>query len=308
VVIGAVLAALGGAFFFGLAAAVQQREALATHSSGVADPRLLWRLLRRPWWIAGVVFDVLSAVLHGYALALGSVNLVQPLGVTGLLFAIPVVAFLRRQRIPTRDLLASLLVLVALFGVLQVFPPAGDGQPSGIGGFAVLVGVTLGIGAVATVVAHFAPGRPRALLLAASAGGAFGVTAVLGRWLLGTDSPDRGPGVIAFGIGSMVVLVLFGYLCLQNAYRAGHFAGSLATAVVVDPIAAVFAGAHLLDEPLPSSAGELALLAVCTLAICAGVALLVRSPAHLLEVEPVAVDSPEPSAEQPEATDQETGR
>ena len=38
-------------------------------------------------------------MLHVLALSFGPITLVQPLGVTGLLFAMPIVAVLRRQRI-----------------------------------------------------------------------------------------------------------------------------------------------------------------------------------------------------------------
>jgi hypothetical protein len=43
----AVVAALLGAFFFGLAAALQQTEARRATDLRTADPRLLWRLVRR---------------------------------------------------------------------------------------------------------------------------------------------------------------------------------------------------------------------------------------------------------------------
>ena len=119
----AVVAALLGAFFFGLAAALQQREATRAADLRIADPRLLWRLAHRPLWVAGIVADGLSAVLHVLALSFGPITLVQPLGVTGLLFAMPIAAVLRRQRIRARDLSAAVVVLAALSVLLS---PAAD--------------------------------------------------------------------------------------------------------------------------------------------------------------------------------------
>ena len=92
----------------------------------IADPRLLWRLAHRPLWVAGIVADGVSALLHVVALSFGPITLVQPLGVTGLLFAMPIVAVLRRQRISARDLSAALVVLAALSVLLALLPTAGS--------------------------------------------------------------------------------------------------------------------------------------------------------------------------------------
>lgn len=95
--VGAIAAALASAVCFALAAALQHREALGTDAAGVADIRLLWRLCRRPLWLAGVAADLASMALHVFALSMASLALVQPLGVTGIVFAIPLAALVRRH-------------------------------------------------------------------------------------------------------------------------------------------------------------------------------------------------------------------
>ena len=281
----AVLAALASAFCFGLAATLQQREAGLATASGVGDPRLLWRLAHRPIWVAGIFVDVLAAALHVLALSLGSVALVQPLGVTGLLFAIILVAMWRRQRVQGRDIAAAVAVLAGLAGLLRL---AQSEAPTGaVGGRTVIIAVsaiTVALAAAVAALARAAAGRARALLLAAGAGISFGIIAVLVRaFLLLIGQPRQGPAMIwaAVGIG---LLALTGYLLLQHAYRVGHFAATLATAVVIDPLAAIFGSVLLLNEPLPHTPGQTVAAVLSATAVIAGIAVLVSSPAHVFTV------------------------
>jgi drug/metabolite transporter (DMT)-like permease len=277
------VAALLGAFCFGLAAALQQREALRAADLRIADPRLLWRLAHRPLWVAGIVADGLSAVLQVLALSFGPVTLVQPLGVTGLLFAMPIAAVLRRQRIRARDLTAAVVVLAALSVLLSVLPTAGSAEVGTSSDLAWLLIAALAFDTVAVAVAALTPPRISSLTLAAGAGASFGIVAVLIRALLemlGQPHDAASVVVSAVGIG---LLAPVGFLLLQNAYRSGHFSGSLSTAVVIDPIAAVLGGAWVLNEPLPALPWQIVTSVACAGLVIAGITVLVRSPSHLLD-------------------------
>src|SRR3954453_2114260 len=124
----AVIAALASAFCFALAAALQQREALAVNVPGVANLRLLTQLGRRPLWLAGVGCDIVSVALHVLALSLATLAVVQPLGVTGIVFAIPLAAVLRRKRIRGSEIAAAAAVAVGLVVFLRSLTPAGRVQ------------------------------------------------------------------------------------------------------------------------------------------------------------------------------------
>jgi drug/metabolite transporter (DMT)-like permease len=281
-VIVAGLLALGGAFFFALAAVLQQREAAQVHhSTGASDPRLLWRLAQRPWWLAGIAADLASAALHVWALAKGSIALVQPLGVTGLLWAIPMVALLRRTRVHARDVGAAVIVLAGLALFLSVIPHQGGPDPetanSAVWVLAGTVAVLLGVMALT----HSRSPRTRSILLAGGAGIAFGVVAALARTILVVAGHGHPLAIVAAGVG-IALLLGVGYLMLQQAYRAGYFAASLATAVVADPPAAIVAGFLALHEPLPHGPLPLVAVAVAAAMVVTGIALLVRSPAHVL--------------------------
>lgn len=277
----AVIAALASAFCFALGAALQHREALDVPCAHVADVRLLWKLCRRPWWLAGTVADLGSMSLHVFALSLGSLALVQPLGVTGLVFAIPLAALLRRQRIRRLDILAALAVVAGLVTLLKAMPSNPTTIVPGAWPVVWTLVAVLALVSTLTLGAHFAPGRPRALLLAAAAGTAFGLTAVLVRTLLvAVREPGSAPVVFSVSV-AIALLGPYGYLLLQSAYRAGHFAASIAANTVLNPLVAVVVGGLLLHEELPSGTASLILIAAAIVVICGGVALLVRSPAIL---------------------------
>src|SRR5580765_2468652 len=241
--VGSGLAAVASAFCFGLAAALQQREALRTNASGVVDPRLLWRLAHRPLWLLGIVADLAAAILQVLALALGPVSLVQPLSVTGLLFAIVLVAAMRRQPVRIADLAAAVLVLAGLTVVLGILPTRSPSRPADPLTVALFGGSAL-LGSLAcALAARRLSRRGQALVLAAGAGLAFGVVAVLIRGFIQMvrDRPAATWSLVITG-SVLVLLAGFGYLLLQSAYRAGHFAASLGTAAVADPLVAVVGG------------------------------------------------------------------
>lgn len=287
----AIVAALAGAALFALAAVLQQREAFDARDSRSIDAGLLWRLAHRPVWLVGIAADVGSAGLHVLALALGPVDLVQPLGVTGMVFAVPLAALIHRRRIRALDVVAVMAVLVGLAVVLKLLGSSAGSQSAGMGNLVQLIAAALALTAVALIAAGPAvvPGWLRGLMLAAAAGSAFGVAAVLVSTVMALSGrPDSGPSV-AVALGGVAVLVVTGYLALQNAYRAGHFASSLAVAVVVDPLVAIVAAAFLLHQPLPSAPGQVTLLVLSAVVVVAGLAALVSSPAQLF---PSAIGEP----------------
>ena len=278
---GAIVAALSSAFCFALAAALQHREALGTGAAGVADIRLLWRLCQRPLWLTGVAADLASMALHVLALSMASLALVQPLGVTGIVFAIPLAAVLRRQRIRRLDLLAAAVVVTGLIALLESLPTSSVPRLPSPAHIVVATACVLVAAAAATTAAHHLPGRRRALLLAGAAGTAFGLTAVLVRTLLLLSRTAGSTLSVVVTSVCIAALGLGGYLLLQSAYRCGHFAGSLATSTVLDPVIAVVTGHLLLGEVLPTDPTRLVVIGLAVALVVAGVAALVRSPAAL---------------------------
>jgi drug/metabolite transporter (DMT)-like permease len=94
----AVAAALLAALCYAIGAALEQKEASAAATQRVVHPGLLWQVLRRPIWLAGFAVMAVGEVLHVLALAWAPLAVVQPIGVTTVLFALPIGALVARRR------------------------------------------------------------------------------------------------------------------------------------------------------------------------------------------------------------------
>ncbi len=276
----AVLAALAGAFCYAVAAALQHHEAARATTRGLADPRLLWQLAHRPLWLAGIAATGVGASLHLLALSRGPLTLVQPLGVTGLLFAVPLAAALRHHRVQLRELISALIVLAGLGALLGALPVGVGTGTVGEESVAVLLVTAGALAAAATAAARVVSGSLRSLFLAVGAGIALGSTSALARVLMHIDGqPGAAEPMLLAGAG-IALLAPLGFLLTQSAYRAGGFAAALATVTVVDPVVAVIGGVLLLHEPVPTSPGQTLAVSLGAVLITVGIAVLARSPAH----------------------------
>ena len=143
----AVIAALGAACCFALAAVVQHGAARDTGEK-LLSLRLLLALGRNPRWVAGVALGGLSFAIQGLALAFGPLALVQPLAATDVLFALPMIAIARRYRLTRGDWLGAGAVVGGIALFLAVSPPSeGTREP----GLATWAPVILAAGAFAAV-------------------------------------------------------------------------------------------------------------------------------------------------------------
>jgi drug/metabolite transporter (DMT)-like permease len=278
---------LGAALLFGLGSVLQQREASQAPPDEALRLRLLWRLVRRPLWLAGVATALVGNLMTGAALALGSVALVQPLLVARLLFALPLAAAWAKQKIPRRDLLAALATAVGLGVFLFAGAPEAGEEVSPSVWRWLLTGAL--IGGLAVVLVTFAR-RLRvdkeAPMLGVSAGMLFGLQAGL------TDDAvsriaDGGfiALVTAWTTYAVPVVAISGTLLLQSAYQMAPLTASYPSLSAVEPLAGIAIGLGVLGGTLRFEpvwvAVEVAALVVMTL----GIYLLARSPLVTGEVD-----------------------
>ncbi len=95
----AVPLALASAGLFAVGTAVQHRAAVAHPGTDQGHVRLILSLARRPAWLLSNLALIAGVVLHGVALSKGTLVVVQPLLVSGLLFTMPLSARLHRRRV-----------------------------------------------------------------------------------------------------------------------------------------------------------------------------------------------------------------
>ena len=240
--------ALVTAFCYALAAALQQHA--AEHAGTPGGLRLLAHLVTRPRWLAGVAAIVAGGCLHVLALRLGPLVLVQPIGVSGLVFALPLAAALHGHRVVRRELLGAIAVAAGLVAVLvsvqlPTRPPTMTGR-----GLAVLVGIT----ARGRACGRFRWSPP------AHRGARSGLRGRRGALFGVASAPVR---LVAVRVGDMTQLhallgptvilgaaATAGLLLAQSAYHVGSLASVLPAVIVADPLAAILVGQFLLGEPV----------------------------------------------------------
>ncbi|ANZ39361.1 hypothetical protein BBK82_28225 [Lentzea guizhouensis] len=261
-----------------LAAGCSALGALWQHAGvrEVADLQLrsAHRLVRSRRWVLGFFVLMACAALQVTALALAPVSVVAPLNA----LAIPIIAVARARRFTG---LLAVAVCVATAGIVAfVSITAGAAVPTEIStkvvlqaGQLVLAGVL-----VCTVVATFQTGAVRALALAAGAGIAYGLVAVLVR-----DVTTALPLVEWVPLLGLAVAFLVGAWFIQLGYAAGPPDLVVAGQTVINPIVAAWIGIKLVGEGAGMSGWTQTGLVASAIAAVSGTVVLAHH--HRVRVE-----------------------
>jgi drug/metabolite transporter (DMT)-like permease len=280
-VIVSVVAALAAGCTFAVGSVLQQSAAREAPADESLSFRLLVDLAHRKTWLLGIGSDVGSFALQALALAFGPIALVQPLLVTGVLFAIPLAVRLKGMRLHAQEWTGTVAVAagLALF-LASASPSEGEPQTSLARWVLILCGVafvmTLGV-----ATGRAARGPVRASFYALSAGTAFGLLAGLTKtstWLLG-----QGATVFftAWQPYAMAGVAVVGAIVQQSAFQAAPLPASVPVMDAVEPTIAVLIGVFAFGESLSTSPLALACEAAGIVALIGGIVLLDRSPVVL---------------------------
>jgi drug/metabolite transporter (DMT)-like permease len=261
---------------YAFASVLQQRGAQEQPLEHSLRPGLLVRLAQHPIWVIGLVCDVAGFGLQFAALGHGTLVLVQPLLVMGLLFALPLGALWGGRRLHRSDWAGAVLVCVGLAVFLVVAnPEPGHANARPMTWVALLASVAA-VTVVLVTVSLSADTRHRAVLLSAAAGIIYGAAAALTK----TSSHLLSRGVVhVVDHWQPYVLIVFGLagmLLGQSAFQAGTLDVSLPTMTVLDPIVSITIGALVFHEGISSSSGAVTLQVVSLIAMSVGIFMLAR--------------------------------
>lgn len=261
----AVLLAVVGACCYAGAARVQHAAVHATGDGAKLRLATLWRLVRDPRWLSGLALLGAGTVLHAIAVAIGPLIVVQPVGVLALVLAAVLDARQTGRRL-TGTLLAPVLTATLGMGGFVAFAAgsAAGSPPPGALTDVLLLGA-LAVTAL-TILGSLSRGNLRCLALGAGGGVAYGVVSVLVR--LTAHQFQAGQGIPPLAVAGIVLALLGGGWCVQQAYASGRPHHVVACLTVLDPLVAVAMGVGLLGE----AAGTPPWVAVAELA-CAAIAL-----------------------------------
>ena len=259
---------------------LQHHEAGSAPAAVTGSARLLVHLVRRPRWLVAQLVSVAAFCLHAAALRYGSLALVQPVVVSGMVLAVPFRAALSRRPPRLDELCAVLLTGTGLTIFLLVSAPAGhvSAQPAD----RVALGFTLAAlalaGAVHALGTAWARGRWRASLLGIAAGILFGVAAGLLKIVV---SELDAHGVLAVVTGwpvwALAAAGVGGSAVNQRAYRAGALTASMPILNVTDVLVSLGFGVVVLGDVPPHSAATV--LAQCCALGCVAAGLWAQAGA-----------------------------
>lgn len=255
----AIGAAFASAATFGTSTSLQHLV-----SSGLTETRpahLLARLVRTPVWVTGMLLSVAAFALHAVALAAGPLVLVQPVIVTGVVFAVLIRSALDRRLPPGGEVAWACVTWAGLAAFL-----IGTGSPSRaehpLTPAAPAVALVLVLAALGGLLARRRPARSttKGLLLGAVSGVLLGLVAVLLKLSLGAAA--TGPIGFATTWAPWVMVACGGCAVLvnQRAYQTTRLSVSMPLLNIVDMLVALafavvvfgetprFDGVHALAE------------------------------------------------------------
>jgi len=114
------LLAFASSLFFAAAYVLQYHEAHEAPRRLFLSPRLLVELAHHRIWVGGIVAMLVGDGLQAAALGVGSLAVVEPVLTASLLFALPISAAWRRERLQRSEWVGAVMVSAGLGLVLGV--------------------------------------------------------------------------------------------------------------------------------------------------------------------------------------------
>ena len=242
--------ALLAAFFFALAATLQQKGALGM-GERLQGAKGYLALATQKWWLLGTLALLSGYAVQAVALAGGQLSIVQALLVTTIVFALPLGHWLTNQNVNRTQILGAALVVLGL-GAFTLFGDEGTGLSTApTWQWAVTFAV---FGALATALVLLGkrgdPGR-KAAYLGAGAGVLYALSAAM--WKPTADALGSAglSGVLtSWEFYAWALAAIIAFLIQQVSLATGQLAASVASVSVCNPIVSISIGIVVLQETL----------------------------------------------------------
>lgn len=267
--------AVAAAIAFGWSTALMHHSASGApvHVSGMRA--LLEHLIVQWRWLIGMAASLVGLGLHAWALHLGSLALVQPLVVTGLVFSFVFRSALDR-RLPSRRVMGWATVTAVGLALFVAAASATRAPASSSTSAAVLM---LAGGSIVVAAACIAAGRAGTksvgVLLGVAAGVIFGLIA--GTLKATTEAAGRGELLTSWPLYVLLPLGVAGFLLNQRAYHQAPLSSSLPALNMVNPVVAIGFGIAVFHERPSEQVAAVAIELVGLTGVLAGIFFLARS-------------------------------
>lgn len=241
------------------------------------SPKLMWDLLHRKVWLAGMLAVIVAFVLQAGALSGGNLALVQPIVVLELPLTLIGGSIALRGRLRPQEWTAVAIMSLGLAAlILFLAPQSSAHRPTTT---AWILGIAACVGTIGALVglSQRLRGAQRAALLGAATGIGFGLTAAFTRAAMAALSGGVVNLLSSWTTYAMALSGIGALFLTQNAFQAGPLVASQPGITLLDPFVAIVWGVLAFHEQttqglllLAASAGGVAMVV--------GAALLARSP------------------------------
>lgn len=266
----AVLVAVLSTSCYATGAVLQQRQA-HTQGDHATAVKLLGSLVTRArWWLA-IGMTAAGALLHILALRLGSLTIVQPLGVLTLVLAVPLGAHMDRRTVTWAEWRGAAAVVAGLVALLSVSPHHRRPPPLPSPVVLALCALTAGLVLWLLLIAAHLPRQRGAVAVASAAGICLGSASAMARLALTSAVAPLLTAPLA------VLAAAAGLALTQLAYRDGGLGAPLATLTLSDPLTAVIIAVTVFDESIELTPTRATLGLAGLAATTLGIAVLTRT-------------------------------
>lgn len=293
--------ALASAFAFAVSSSLKHVSAGHVPDAQSLHPNKLGRFVRatlsHPLWLGGIGCDVVGLALQILALHLGALVIVQPLLISGLVFALLLRRRYGHHHVARRQTAWAVLLAGALAGFLLL---AASGTPASLHETADrLPAVAAGVVGAVLAAACIELGRRQrtqgrsAALLGIAVGLIYAATAALLKAL--TDIAVRAPVhlLISWQLYTVLVLGAAGLLLNQLAFQAGPITASLPATATIDPLLSIVVGVVVYDEHIRRGPGGGALLIVLLILLSIAIIQIARTVDPDPDTHTVAANPPD---------------
>ncbi len=267
-----------GAAFFALSSVLEQQAASEEPAERSLRINLLVVLAQQRRWLLGMAAGVAGYAMQFIALRKGSLALVQPLFVTGLVMALAGSAFAQNHRLSRHEWFANAQIIASVALFIVAAQP-GPGHPRGSTvGWILLAAISTTIVVALVAFSHGSP-RRRSLSLGGATGIVFGVTSAITERTSHRLGVSLGHALDDWSPYALVAVSIGGLLLNQSAFQAGDLKWSLPAITVLEPPAAILIGQTLFHEHIATGALNMAGEILGLASMVLGVLVLASSPA-----------------------------
>lgn len=273
------LLAFAASLCFAAAYVLQYHEAHEAPRGLFLSPRLLIELSKHKIWVGGIAAMIVGDLLQAAALGQGSLAVVEPVLTSSLLFALPLSAAWRRERLRRAEWIGAIMVSAGLGLLLGVGSPSTGSSDMPMLQWILVTLAAWGL-SLSLVSAGLRLPSPsyRAALIGGAAGVLFGLQDALTRYCLHWFDKDFMHLVVSWQPYVLIVTALYGLTLTQSAYEAGSLSAGLPPMAVGEPIIGILIGIVALNETFDTSLMSLPWEAFGAAVMVAGAWLLARSP------------------------------